>query len=87
VFETCWGVSECKKVSCGLLVRASQTGASGPVRGGCSRRFAQDSAPDCTDLDKSTLEMHLPTSFVRLIASFAVNSRYVPCLAGVRMTR
>ena len=87
VFETCWGVSECKKVSCGLLVRASQTGASGPVRGECSRRFAQDSAPDCTDLDKSTLEMHLPTSFVRLIASFAVNSRCVPCLAGIRMTR
>eukprot|EP00966_Prymnesium_polylepis_P204297 4732814-Prymnesium_polylepis.1 len=41
------------------------------VRGECSRMFAQDSAPDCTDLRLTTMEMHLPTSFVRLIASFA----------------
>eukprot|EP00966_Prymnesium_polylepis_P044203 1024464-Prymnesium_polylepis.1 len=59
------------RVSGGLLVRASQIGASGPVRGESSLRFAWDGAPDCTDLGKSTMEMMIPGGFVRLIEGFA----------------
>jgi len=68
-------------------VRASQTGVSGPVRGGNSLLCARDSAPEGTDLWKSTMEMMIPGGFVRLIEGFAVNSRCDLCLAGVRMTR
>ena len=73
-------------MSCGLLVRASQTGVSGPARGDLSCGVQQGTAPDCIDHRKSTMEMYIPTSFMRSTASFAVNSRYVLCLAGVRMT-
>eukprot|EP00966_Prymnesium_polylepis_P103058 2387082-Prymnesium_polylepis.1 len=72
----------CKKVSCGLLVRASQTGVSGLVRGDLSCGVQQGTAPDCKSPNKSTTEMYIPTSFVQFTASFAVNSRCDPCLAG-----
>eukprot|EP00966_Prymnesium_polylepis_P065296 1515775-Prymnesium_polylepis.1 len=54
-----------------VLVRASQTGVSGPVRGDLSCGVQQGTAPDCTDPRKSTMEMYIPTSFVRSTASFA----------------
>ena len=73
-------------MSCGLLVRASQTGVSGPVRGDLSCGVQQGTAPDCTSPNKSTTEMYIPTGFVRFTAGFAVNSRCDPCLAGVRMS-
>ena len=56
------------------------------VRGGNSLLCARDSAPEGTDLWKSTMEMMIPGGFVRLIEGFAVNSRCDLCLARVRMS-
>ena len=87
VFETCWGVSECKQVSCGLLVRASQIGASGPVRGIFSFRVQWVHTPDCTEPRLSTTLTNLCSAFVRSGADFAVNSRCDHTSGEERMAR
>jgi hypothetical protein len=72
-------------VSCGLLVRASQTGASGPVQGEFSFQCARGGAPDCMGPSKSTIAVSVHSIFVRLITIFAANSHCGPTLPQVRM--
>ena len=74
-------------MSCGLLVRAWQIGASGPVQGEFSLQCTRGGAPDCMGPSKSTIAVNVRSIFVRLIAIFAANSHCGPTLPQVRMSR